>query len=118
MLTTLLLLSTLTGEQQKQPEFRVETNLVMLSMTAGSLLGHLARRSLGQYDLPVSRPPSDELLLVAPNVAEFGDAWSLPADDLRLWVCVNEVAHHAVLAVPHVGGNITPPVPRHLASVA
>ena len=55
---------------------------MMLSMTAGSMLGHLARRSFGQYDLPVPRPPSDELVLVAPNVAEFGEAWSLPRDDL------------------------------------
>jgi uncharacterized protein (DUF2342 family) len=47
---------------------------MMLSMTAGSMLGHLGRRSLGQYDLPVPRPGTDELLLVAPNVAEFGEA--------------------------------------------
>jgi len=36
------------------------------------------------------------------NIEEFGREWSLPDDDLRLWVCVHEVAHHAVLAVPHV----------------
>ena len=75
---------------------------VMLGMTAGSMLGHLARRSLGQYDLPIPRPPSDELMLVLGNVDEFGREWSLPEDDLRLWVCVHEVTHHAVLAVPHV----------------
>ena len=80
---------------------------MVLSMTAGSMLGHLARRSLGQYDLPVPRPPSDELVLVAPNVAEFGDAWSLPRDDLWLWVCLHEVAHHAVLGVPHVRAALT-----------
>lgn len=75
---------------------------VMLGMTAGSMLGHLARRSLGQYDLPIPRPPSDEIMFVLSNVNEFGDEWSLPEDDLRLWVCVHEVTHHAVLAVPHV----------------
>jgi putative hydrolase len=75
---------------------------MMLSMTAGSLLGHLARRSFGQYDLPIPRPPSDELVLVTPNVHEFGEAWSLETDDLLLWVCVHEIAHHAVLGVPHV----------------
>ena len=80
---------------------------MVLSMTAGSMLGHLARRSLGQYDLPVPRPRSDELVLVAPNVAEFGEAWSLPADDLRLWVCLHEIAHHAVLGVPHVRAALT-----------
>jgi len=75
---------------------------MMLSLMAGSLLGHLARRSFGQYDLPVPRPASDELVLVAPNLTEFAESWSLPLDDLQLWVCLHEVAHHAVLGVPHV----------------
>jgi putative hydrolase len=75
---------------------------MMLSLMAGSLLGHLARRSFGQYDLPVPRPASDELVLVAPNLTEFAESWSLPIDDLQLWVCLHEVAHHAVLGVPHV----------------
>ena len=75
---------------------------MMMGVTAGSMLGHLARRSFGQYDLPVPRPPSDELLVVVPNIDEFGDEWSLTKDDLRLWVCIHEVAHHAVLNVPHV----------------
>lgn len=75
---------------------------VMLGMTAGSMLGHLAKRSFGQYDLPIPRPPSDELMIVLSNLDEFGRGWSLPEDDLRLWVCVHEVAHHAVLSLPHV----------------
>ena len=75
---------------------------MVLAMTAGSMLGHLGRRSLGQYDLPVPRPATDELVLVAPNVEEFGEAWSLPRDDLLLWVCLHEIAHHAVLGVPHI----------------
>jgi len=72
---------------------------VMLGMTAGSMIGHLARRSLGQYDLPIPRPLSDELMIVLVNIEEFGREWSLPDDDLRLWVCVHEVAHHAVLSL-------------------
>lgn len=81
-------------------------NPMMLAMTSGSMLGHLARRSFGQYDLPIPRPPSDELLLVVPNLDEFGEVWSLPADDLRLWICVHELAHHAVLGVPHVRARL------------
>lgn len=80
---------------------------MVLAMTAGSMLGHLGRRSLGQYDLPVPRPLGDELVLVAPNVEEFGEAWSLPRDDLLLWVCLHEVAHHAVLGVPHIRAALT-----------
>ena len=75
---------------------------MMVAMTAGSMVGHLARRSLGQYDLPIARTPSDELLIVVPNLDAFGGEWSLPADDLRLWICLHEIAHHTVLAVPHV----------------
>ena len=34
---------------------------MMLGMTAGSMVGHLAQRSFGPYDLPIPRPPADEL---------------------------------------------------------
>jgi putative hydrolase len=75
---------------------------MILGMQLGLMVGHLARRSLGQYDLPVPRPASDELLVVAANLEAFAKDWSLPADDLRLWVCLDAVAHHAVLGLPHV----------------
>jgi len=75
---------------------------MMLGMTAGSMLGHLAQRSFGQYDLPIPRPPSDELLLVPSTIEAFGNAWSLDGDDLRLWICLHEIAHHAVLGIDHV----------------
>jgi putative hydrolase len=81
-------------------------NPMMLATTAGSAIGHLARSSFGQYDLPVPRHGTDELLLVVPNIDEFGAEWSLPADDLRLWVCVHELAHHAVLGIPHVRARL------------
>ena len=79
---------------------------MMLGMQAGSMVGHLASRSLGQYDLPIPRPPSDELVLVAPNVSAFAAEWSLPADDVRLWICLSELTHHAVLGLPHVRSRL------------
>ena len=75
---------------------------MMLGMTAGSMMGHLARRSLGQYDLPLPRPPADELLVVPANLAELSGEWSLPDDELRLWVCLHEVTNHAVIGRAHV----------------
>jgi putative hydrolase len=80
---------------------------MVLGMTAGSLVGHLAARNFGQYDLPIPRPPADDLSVLVGNLDEFGEAWSLDADDLRLWVCLHEIAHHAVLAVPHVRERLT-----------
>ncbi len=79
---------------------------MMVAMTAGSMVGHMARRSFGQYDLPIPRTPSDELLILVPNLDAFGSEWSLPADDLRLWICLHEIAHHTVLGVPHVRARL------------
>jgi putative hydrolase len=81
---------------------------MMLGMTAGSMIGHLATRSFGQYDLPVPRQAgSDEILLIVRNLDDFGTEWSLVPDELRLWACLHEVAHHAVLSVPHVRDRLT-----------
>lgn len=75
---------------------------LLFNMQAGSMVGHLAGRCLGQYDLPIPRPPGDELVVVAANLADFERDWNLPPADLRLTLCVSELATHAVLGVPHV----------------
>jgi uncharacterized protein (DUF2342 family) len=66
---------------------------MVLAMTAGSMVGHLGQRTLGQFDLPIPRGiegrGTDELLLVVPNIDAFADEWSLARDDVRLWVCVH-----------------------------
>lgn len=74
----------------------------ILGMQLGLMTGHLARRSLGQYDLPVPRPPAAELLVVVANLDEFANDWSLPPDDVRLWVCLDNITHAAVLNRTHV----------------
>jgi len=79
---------------------------MMLGMTAGSMVGHLSRRNFGQYDLPIPRPVSDDLPVLVENLDAFGAEWSLDSDDLRLWVCLHELTHHAVLGVPHVRSRV------------
>lgn len=79
---------------------------MMLGMTAGSMIGHLSRRSFGQYDLPVPRRPSDELMVIPANFERFASEWSIPTDDLRLWVCAQEIAVHSVLRIPHVRSTV------------
>ena len=75
---------------------------MLLGMTTGSLVGHLATRNFGLFDLPIPRPPSDEILVIAPNVEAFATDWSMDGDDLRLWVCLQQITLHAVLGLPHV----------------
>ena len=79
---------------------------MLLGMTAGSLVGHLATRSFGVFDLPVSRPPTDDIMVVASNIEAFAQDWSMDGDDLRLWVCLHQITHHAVLGLPHVRARL------------
>jgi putative hydrolase len=72
----------------------------------GWMLGSLGRRAFGQYELPLPRPPGNELLFVPANLAAFAAEWRLPDDDLLLWASLSEVAHHAVLGRPHVRSRL------------
>ncbi len=79
---------------------------LLLGLQAGALVGHHARSALGQYDLPLPRPASDELVVVPASVNSFAADWSLPPDEVRMWVCLVLVTHHAVLGRPHVRGRL------------
>ncbi|MHB1488133.1 MAG: zinc-dependent metalloprotease [Acidimicrobiales bacterium] len=74
----------------------------LIGMQFGSAVGNLARTSLGQYELAIPRPVSDEVMLVAQNISSFARDWSLPPDDVGLWVCLHEIAHHCLLSRPPV----------------
>lgn len=86
-----------------------------LGMAAGSMVGHLSTRAFGQYDLPVPRPPGDEVMVQLAAIDAFAEEWSLGVDDVRLWVCLHEVAHHAVLNVTHVRAALTELIERFVA---
>jgi putative hydrolase len=78
----------------------------LFGMQAGSMVGQLAYRAFGQYDLPMPRPPRDELMMVPGAIDAFASDWSLSADDARLWICLRETTHHAVLGRPHVRARL------------
>lgn len=87
----------------------------MTAMQIGSVVGHLARRTLGQYDLPLPRPGDDELAVVTGNVARFAADWSLDADEVTLWLALRDVATHAVLSRPHVAQRLERLLVEHAA---
>ncbi len=78
----------------------------LFGMQAGSMVGQLGFRAMGQYDLPMPRPGRDELILVPAAIDAFASDWSLSADDVRLWVCLRELTHHAVLGRPQVRARL------------
>jgi putative hydrolase len=78
---------------------------VISAVQLGSAVGHLARRTLGPYEVPIPRDRKT-LLVVPANVDRFADDWSLERDEVRLWVCLRSVTTHAVLSKPHVAARL------------
>jgi putative hydrolase len=78
---------------------------MLVSTSAGSMLGHLGQRALGQYDLPIPRS-GDEVLVVATSIDAAALEWGVPVDELRLWVLLHELTAHAVLSVAHVRARL------------
>jgi putative hydrolase len=87
-------------------QFALTLGPVFLGMQFGSAAGHLARRAFGQYALPLPWPESTTLLLVPSNVARFAEDWSLPLQEVQLWVCLRELTMHAVLTRPGVRSSL------------
>jgi putative hydrolase len=87
-------------------QFALTLGPVLLGMQFGSAAGHLARRAFGQYALPLPWPESNTLLLVPSNVARFAEDWSLPLQEVQLWVCLRELTMHAVMTRPGVRSSL------------
>jgi putative hydrolase len=88
----------------------------MIALQVGSIIGHLARRTLGQYELPLPRTASDEIYVVPLNAAEFASDWSLDLDDVTMWLSARDLAAHAVLSRPHVRGRFQSLLLAHASS--
>jgi coenzyme F420 biosynthesis associated uncharacterized protein len=71
-------------------------NQRILSTELGFLLGYLARRVLGQYDITLlGREPMEggRLYFVHPNIVGIERAMRLPSRDFRLWLALHEATH-------------------------
>lgn len=72
-------------------------NQSVVSTEMGFMLGYLARRVLGQYDLALlGREPlerSGKLYFVHPNIRNMERHLGLPADQFRLWLALHETTH-------------------------
>ena len=72
----------------------------------GMLLGFMAQRVLGQYDLLVPEDPtapdaSDAVYYVGPNILSLEKRYAFRPRDFRLWIAIHEVTHRAQFtAVP------------------
>jgi len=88
---------------------------VVLTAEVGVVLGFLAQRVLGQYELvlldttPEDRPP--RLLFVLPNLDAAGRAFAADEREFLTWVALHEVTHAVQFAgvpwlQPHMAGMV------------
>ena len=80
------------------------TNMIApmtMGMTIGSMVGLLAKKSFGQYDLPLPRPADRGLLIVPSNVDSFADSWDLDRDEVRMWTLIRELVIHSIYSLDH-----------------
>jgi len=66
---------------------------LLLGTQVGQVLGMLAQRVMGQYDIAVPRTGPGQLLFVVPNLAAFEHDWSLDPREFRTFVALHEVTH-------------------------
>jgi putative hydrolase len=79
---------------------------ILTGLQLGSAVGHLARTTLGQYELPIPRLSPSSLLVVPASVEAFARDWSLPGDEVRLWVCLRDMTINAVFTRAHVADRL------------
>lgn len=87
----------------------------MMGMAVGSMVGRMAGRTFGQYDLPI--PRNDHALLVVPSTIDaFAAEWSLPVDEMRLWVLAQEMIGHTIFSIAPLREQYTALVRQHVGA--
>jgi putative hydrolase len=85
----------------------------MMGMSVGSMVGTLSQRVFGLFDLPIPRE-RHEVVLVGRTIDEFAAEWSIPLDEMRLWVLAHELSGYLVLSIPHLRTELTELVRAHV----
>lgn len=85
----------------------------MLGMSVGSMVGTLAQRVFGVHDLPIPREQHD-VVLVATNIDSFAAQWSIPVDQMRLWVIAHELIGYRLFAIDHLRDDLAALVRAHV----
>lgn len=78
----------------------------LIAMQVGGMIGQMSTRAFGAFDFPVPRNATNPVELIAPNITSLATDWSLPKDQLNLFVCVSEVTRTAVMNQPHVANRL------------
>ncbi len=107
------------NDDEPDPLMAMMTNLSqmmapsMMGMAVGSMVGRMAGRTFGQYDLPI--PRTDRALLLVPsNIDQFSSDWSLPVDEMRLWVLAQEMIGYTLFSFERLCDQLSALVRQHV----
>ncbi len=77
----------------------------LLGMQAGTMVGFMAHRALGQFDTGIPAMDHDRPYVIVPNLDDFAIDHGIDHRQIRLWGTLHEVAFHRIMAVEWVRGR-------------
>jgi putative hydrolase len=77
----------------------------LLGMQAGTMIGFMAHRALGQFDTGIPAMDHDRPYVIVPNLDDFAIDHGIDHRQIRLWGTLHEVAFHRIMAVEWVRGR-------------
>jgi len=89
----------------------------LLGMQMGAMVGALAQRVLGQFDIGLPTAEHGDITYVVPNIEEFGTDHDLDPRQVRLWVALHEVTHHSQFAQAWVRPHLNELIRRYVESM-
>jgi putative hydrolase len=92
-------------EMQELGSMLGQLSPLLMGAQVGQVLGFLAQRVLGQFDVAVPRSGHGSVMFVVQNVRTFETDWSLDATDFRTFVAIHEVTHRFEFTRPWARGR-------------
>ena len=77
----------------------------LLGMQAGTMVGFMSHRALGQFDTGIPAMDHDRPYVIVPNLDDFAIDHGIDHRQIRLWGTLHEVAFHRIMAVEWVRGR-------------
>ncbi|MCZ7532191.1 MAG: zinc-dependent metalloprotease [Acidimicrobiia bacterium] len=77
----------------------------LLGVQAGTMVGFMAHRALGQFDTGIPAMDHDRAYVIVPNLDDFAIDHGVDHRQVRLWGALHEVAFHRIMAVEWLRGR-------------
>jgi putative hydrolase len=89
----------------------------LLGIQAGTMVGFMAHRALGQFDTGIPAMDHDRPYLIVPNLDDFAIDHGIDHRQVRLWAALHEVAFHRIMAIEWVRGRFVTLIQAFYATV-